>query len=163
MKSISVIVYTSNTGYTQRYAAMLGRAAGLPVHRLGDAALPRGTAVVYLGWLCAGGIKGLKKARSHYNVQAVCAVGMAPASPEYASKLSGQNRLKGAPLFYLQGGYSPARLTGIYRPMMALMGKVVSRAPADSERERAMQEAFSKGGDWVSEAQLAPVLEWLQV
>ena len=62
MKSISAIVYTSNTGYTQRYAAMLGRAAGLPVHRLGDAALPRGTAVVYLGWLCAGGIKGLKKA-----------------------------------------------------------------------------------------------------
>ena len=41
------------------------------------AALPRGTAVIYLGWLCAGGIKGLKGARRRFRTAAVCAVGMA--------------------------------------------------------------------------------------
>ena len=163
MNQVSAIVYTSNTGYTQRYAAMLGRAAGLPVHRLGDGALPRDTSVLYLGWLCAGGIKGLKKARSRYNVRAVCAVGMSPNTAEYTAKLSGQNHLGGTPLFYLQGGYSPAQMTGVYKPMMAMMGKVVSKAPPKDESERAMQEAFAKGGDWVSEEQLAPVKAWLGV
>ena len=34
------------------------------------AALPRGTAVIYLGWLCAGGIKGLKGARRRFRTAA---------------------------------------------------------------------------------------------
>ena len=159
MKSISAIVYTSNTGYTQRYAAMLGRAAGLPVHRLGDAALPRGTAVVYLGWLCAGGIKGLKEARRRFRTAAVCAVGMAAEVEE--AKLRRDNRLEGVPLFYLRGGYAPEKLTGFYRAMMAPMARLVSRAPAETEADRAMRDAFRDGGDWVSPERLAPVLAWL--
>ena len=69
----------------------------------------------------------------------------------------------GVSLFYLRGGYSPAQMTGIYKPMMAMMGKIVSKAPPKNETERAMQEAFAKGGDWVSEEQLAPVKAWLGV
>ncbi len=62
---------------------------------------------------------------------------------------------------YLVDGYAPERLTGLYRPMMSLMSRMVSKASAEDEGARAMQEAFAKGGDWVSAEQLSPVLDAL--
>ena len=156
----AAIVYTSQTGFTARYAALLAERTGLPCRPLKEAAaLPRGTAVIYLGWLCAGGIKGLKGARRRFRTAAVCAVGMAAEVEE--AKLRRDNRLEGVPLFYLRGGYAPERLTGLYRPMMSLMSRMVSKASVEDEGARAMQEAFAKGGDWVSAEQLSPVLDAL--
>lgn len=159
----SAIVYTSATGFTARYAQLLARKTGLPCLALERAKeLPAGTGVVYLGWLCAGGIKGLKKARNRLQVKAVCAVGMAPASPEVVNKLAGQNHLEGLPFFYLRGGYAPEKLPGPYKLMMAPMTKAVTGHPPKDENETAMQEAFRHGGDWVDEGALAPVLAWLE-
>ena len=57
------IVYTSNTGYTEKYAKLLGEQLGLPVFSAEQAdSLPEGTEVLYLGWLMAGVVKGYKKA-----------------------------------------------------------------------------------------------------
>lgn len=160
---IDAIVYTSQTGFTARYAAMLGERAGLPVYTLADAAqkLNRDSAVIYLGWLCAGSVKGMKKARRHFSIRAVCAVGMAMKDSDYLNKLARQAEVRTVPLFYLRGGYRPEKLTGVYKPMMAMMTKQVTKAPPKSAEEKAMQEAFRRGGDWVSETYLAPVLEWL--
>ena len=130
----AAIVYTSQTGFTARYAALLAERTGLPCRPLKEAAaLPRGAAV--------------------------CAVGMAAEVEE--AKLRRDNRLEGVPLFYLRGGYAPEKLTGFYRAMMAPMARLVSRAPAETEADRAMRDAFRDGGDWVSPERLAPVLAWL--
>ena len=61
----------------------------------------------------------------------------------------------------LRGGYAPEKLAGFYRAMMAPMARLVSRAPAETEADRAMRDAFRDGGDWVSPERLAPVLAWL--
>ena len=45
--------------------------------------------------------------------------------------------------------------------MMAPMARLVSRAPAETEADRALRDAFRDGGDWVSPERLAPVLAWL--
>ena len=81
-------------------------------------------------------------------------------APEEAM-LRRDNRLEGVPLCYLRGGYAPEKLTGFYRAMMAPMARLVSRAPAETEADRAMRDAFRDGGDWVSPERLAPVLAWL--
>ena len=161
--NIDAIVYTSNTGFTARYAAMLGEKTGLPVFPLKDALqkLHRGSRVIYLGWLCAGNVKGMKKARRRFSIAAVCAVGMAMEDPDYLDKLARQAEVKTVPLFYLRGGYRPEKLTGVYRLMMSAMAKAVTRNPPKSAEEKSMQEAFRWGGDWVGETHLAPVLEWL--
>ena len=159
----AAIVYTSATGFTARYARLLSQRTGLPclpLDRAGE--LPRSASVLYLGWLRAGGIVGLKKARARLDVKAVCAVGMAPPSPELEGKLAGQNRLEGLPFFYLRGGYAPEKLPGPYKLMMAPMTKAVTGHPPKDENEAAMQEAFRHGGDWVDEGALAPVLAWLE-
>ena len=82
------IVYTSCTGNTRRYAYMLGKAANLPVLDLKEANLAPNTPVIYLGWLMAGGVKGLKQARKRFDVRAVCAVGMAVPSKEGKEKMA---------------------------------------------------------------------------
>ena len=46
------IVYTSNTGFTERYARMLAEETGLPCYCLEES--PRGGSAIYLGWLMAG-------------------------------------------------------------------------------------------------------------
>ena len=119
----AAIVYTSQTGFTARYATLLAERTG------------------------------------RFRMAAVCAVGMAAEVEE--AKLRRDNRLEGVPLFYLRGGYAPEKLTGFYRAMMAPMARLVSRAPAETEADRAMRDAFRDGGDWVSPERLAPVLAWL--
>lgn len=161
---VAALVYTSATGFTARYAALLAEETGLPALPLDQAAgrLDRGTEVLYLGWLCAGTIKGLKQAAKQFAVTAVCAVGMSPPDPAYTAKLARPDSLRQAPLFYLRGGYAPERLRGIYRPMMAAMGWAVNRAAGKNGDTDGMAEAFAHGGDWVDSNSLAPVVNWLQ-
>lgn len=160
---VSVILYTSATGFTRRYARMLEEETGLAAYELGSPAAPgRGAPALYLGWLCAGGIKGFRRARSRYDLRAVCAVGMAPPAEGLLDRLRSGNRTDPLPLFYLRGGYAPERLPAPYRLMMVPMARLVRRAPAGTPEERAMQSAFIHGGDWVSRDALAPVLSWLK-
>jgi len=57
----SAILYNSNTGFTERYAKMLGEKTGLPVFSAENPP-KKGTAVIYMGWLMAGHISGIDRA-----------------------------------------------------------------------------------------------------
>lgn len=70
-------------------------------------------------------------------------------------------RLGNTPLFYLRGGYSPEKLPGIYRPMMWMMTKKVTKEPPKDEKEAYMHQVFREGADFVDEKYLEPVLAWL--
>lgn len=162
MRDISAIVYTSGTGFTRRYAQLLSRAAAIPAYDLeAPASLPeRGTKVLFLGWLRAGGIVGLSKARKRWDVRAVCAVGMAPEYPR--EKLAAQNHMGELPVFFLQGGYALEKMRGVNKLMMGFMTKQMTKNPPKDESEAGIQKLFLQGGDFVNEANLAPVLSWLR-
>lgn len=154
----SAIVYTSNTGFTRKYAQMLGERTRLPVYDLESRELPAdGTKIVYMGWLMAGSVKGLKKAQKRWNVLALCPVGMAPDGQE--DKLR-QQYPQGA-LFYLQGGYEHKKLHGVPKMMMNMLRRVMSKKPDDPAAQFIM-ETMEHGGDWVSADNLAPVVSWLE-
>ena len=76
---MDAIVYTSNTGFTEKYAKLLGGKLFLPVYSLEEAKgkLAAGAEIIYLGWLMAGTVKGYKPAVRRYRIRAVGAVGMA--------------------------------------------------------------------------------------
>ena len=163
MKGITAIVYRSNTGFTARYAGLLARAAGIPAYDLAQRREQpaRGSRILYMGWLCAGRIKGLSGARGRYDVRAVCAVGMARPDQEMEEKLRRMNHLGGLPLFYLRGGYAPGRVKGIYKAMIAPMAASIAKRPAQTEEQRETQQALAQGADWVTPDQLDPVQIWL--
>lgn len=159
------IVYTSNTGYTEKYAKLLGEQLGLPVFSAGQAdSLPEGTEVLYLGWLMAGVVKGYKKAAQRFSVAAVCGVGMGPAGSQDSDVRKNNAIPQEVPVFTLQGGFDRTKLHGIYRFMMGVMIKVMGSSLRKKENrtpeEDAMLEMVTNGGDFVDVRQLDGVIAW---
>lgn len=163
MRKPTAIVYTSHTGFTAKYAQLLARASGIPAYDTSERRErpPAGASILYLGWLCAGGIKGLKAARGRYRLLAVCGVGMSPPDEGYAQTVRTQNHLEELPFFYLQGGYAPDKLAGPYRLLMGAVSKMTAKAPAEDPKGTEMAALFSKGCNCVSLEALAPILTWL--
>ncbi len=154
------IVYTSNTGYTAKYAKLLSQRTGLPVYDLHTALrdLPHARRVVYLGWLRAGTVVGLRRAAAAWPVEAVCAVGQGAADSDQAAPLRG----KFPAAFYLRGGYDYSRLTGIDRTLMWGMTQFMALRAKKDPQAAAMLEQLKRGGDWVDPAALDAVAEFLE-
>ena len=150
------IVYTSNTGFTRRYAEMLGKAAGLPVYDLAQS--PQGGSALYLGWLRAGKIHGLARARKKHLVTGCCAVGLTDRPP--MEKLSAQ--LPEGKVFYLRGGYDHGGQHGLNRLMMTAMIKSMERRPPEDAAAQGLLRAAREGADFVTEEQLSTVEDWLR-
>ena len=159
------IVYTSNTGYTEKYAKLLGEQLGLPAFSAEQAdSLPEGTEILYLGWLMAGVVKGYKKAAQRFSVAAVCGVGMGPAGSQDSDVRKNNAIPQEVPVFTLQGGFDRTKLHGIYRFMMGVMIKVMGSSLRKKENrtpeEDAMLEMVTNGGDFVDVRQLDGVIAW---
>lgn len=162
----TAIVYTSNTGFTAQYARMLGERTGWKVYPLDAAwsALAQGTPVIYLGWLMAGQVKGLKKARKRFEICAVCGVCMGETGSQIEDVRRANAIAAELPVFTMQGGFDMKRLHGVYRFMMAIMGKTMgkrlSQKPDRSAEEETMLRLLNEGGSCVSEENLSGVLAW---
>lgn len=164
----SAIVYTSNTGFTAQYASLLGGETGLPVYSLEEAvkSLTQNSPILYLGWLTAGKVQGYDKVVTKFNLQALCAVGMAKSGSQMEDVKKSNNLPQGLPLFTLQGGFDLKKLRGIYRLMMLVMSKTVAKKlaakPDRTPDEEDMLDLFQNGGNWVSLENLRPVLAWYE-
>ena len=162
----NAIVYTSNTGYTGQYAAMLAEKTGIAVYSLKEAKekLSNDSSVIYLGWLMAGIIKGYKKAQKLFNIVAVCGVGMG-ATGSQIQDLQKVNELPASlPIFTLQGGFDLKKLRGVYKLMMTIMANTVGKKLTDKKDrtpdEDDMLDLLINGGNRVNDKNLDSVLNW---
>lgn len=154
---IGAIVYSSSTGFTQRYAKLLAEKTGLLAYDMAGGSLPpKGSEILYLGWLRAGSLVGYRKAARRYRVRALGVVGM---SPTPNGKAMEDMTL---PAFYLPGGYRPDELTGLDKLMMGAMGRMLARKTPENEEEAMMYQAFRTGCDFFDPESLAPVVGFLK-
>lgn len=165
---MDAILYTTNTGSTERYAKLLSEATGLPAYSLADGKriVPRGARIIYLGWIMAGSIRGCGDAVKRYDVRAVCGVGMWQAGTQTAEVRKKTPVPAEVPLFTLQGGFDVNKLTGIYRPAMELLSKAVVKGLSEktdrTSAEDDMLDMMLHGGDRVRQENLSEMLEWLE-
>ena len=163
---MNAIIYTTNTGSTERYARLLAQKTGLPAYSLAEAKkqLFAGAEVIYLGWIMAGSVKGYAEAAKRYRVRAVCAVGMGQTGTQMDSVRKKTAVLANIPLFTLQGNFDVKKLHGIYRPMMEIMVKTAGKGLA-GKKDRTLEEddmldMMLHGGERVKAENLSAVLDW---
>ena len=165
---IKAIIYTSNTGFTKKYAQMLALETGLQAFELGKAPgkIKRDDPIIYMDWLKAGRLMGMGQAAKQHRIAAVCAVGMG-AQRQGGAQAQGVQRmyhLDTVPVFYLQGGYDGAKLKGMNRFMMGCMTKMMApkleKKKDRSAEEEEMLALLRHGGDKVNKKNLVSVLSW---
>lgn len=160
MNKPTAIVYTSNTGFTKRYAEMLGGLLNLKVYELKHSKnLPSGADIIYMGWLCAGNIKGYAKAVRRFNILSVVCVALGDAAQEEAVRKS-INLPESTPLFFAQGGMNYEKLKGVNRLLITMLSKGLSSKQNLTDDEKRMLEAINKGGDFADEKNLDAVINW---
>ena len=96
---VDAIVFVSNTGHTERYAKMFAEKIGVKAFSYKDAkkSLKKKSKIIYFGWLFASDIKGYRKAKSRFDIVAVCGVGLCPTG-----ELTKEIRAKIKQLFFIR-------------------------------------------------------------
>lgn len=164
---IKAIVYTSNTGFTKKYAEMLGEEIKVPAYEFKESKqkLNPKEEIIYMGWIMAGGIKNYKKAQKIYNIKAVCPVGMGMPNEKQNNELIEKYQIK-EKLFYLQGGFDKSKLKGIYKFMMNGLEKTVKpqleNKPDKTTEDLEMLEMMVKGKDCVKKENLKEIINWIK-
>lgn len=158
----TAIVYTSNTGFTARYAALLAEETGLPAYSLkeADKKLSKGTSVIYLGWLFASNVKDYDKASKKYDICAVGGVGLCTTGSLLKEVRQTAKIPEGLPLFTVQGGMDHTKLKGLNKFMIHALTKILVSKTQKTDDEKAMLALLQKGGDYVSKANLKDLLHW---
>ena len=161
-----VIVYQSNTGFTQQYAEMLAKAEKLKVFSFEEAQLDAETEVFYMGPLMAGRITGADKACKQFKVVGVCGVGMSPPGKDVLHTISKANAAITVPMFYLQGGWAPKKVGFIKRRSVEMITKSYREAlQAKSKRTEYEQQNLDmllKGGSFVAYKNLDTIRSWMK-
>ena len=164
-----VIIYRSNTGFTREYAEMLGKAEKLKVFSLPEAEgkVAPDEAVFYMGPLMAGHISGIDQAVKKFHLKGVCGVGMSPASRQVLETLSKANYVPGAPIFYLQGGWAPKKVSWLKRRMVGMATRSLRESLRDKGSRRTPEEDkqldfLLHGGSFVAFENLEAIRKWLK-
>ncbi len=158
-----IIVYESKTGFTQKYAKLLSAKTGMRAVSVGAlSSADKGEEIIFLGWMMAGTIKGLRKVKS-CNVKAVCASGTAKDAEPDAETVMQRNGIAGLPFFYLRGGCKPLReIKGFDKVILSMFVKMLKKR---KEQDAALREyigIIENGFDGVSAENLRPVIQWIE-
>ena len=163
---MKAIIYTTNTGSTAQYAKMLAEQTGLPAFSMEEekSKVEAGSEIIYLGWIMAAQVKGYKAAAKKYKIKSVCAVGMERTGTRTEQIREKTSVPVAIPLFTLQGNFDVKKLHGIYRLMMNLMVKMITKklgAKTDrTQQENEMLEIMLHGGEKVCAENLGEVINW---
>ncbi len=172
--SDAIVLYNTWTGFTQRYAQLIGKELACPVQALKDspADLSQYSTVVFGSRLHAGMFDGWKKAQKLLtqrgaNKLVVFATGAMPNEAEaQIQKVWDQNltpeEQKAIPHFYLQAGLCYEKMGGIDRTMMKFAAWAMTRKKAKTAEDEAFQNAIRQSYDISDPKYIEPVITFLK-
>lgn len=165
----AIIIYRSETGFTQQYALWLGAELGCEAVAWKDRRgvdLSAYDTVIYGGWFHAGGIRGLKWFEGQLPLiqskrRAVFAVGACPADdPGVETALSANlpgPKWDGVARFYLRGGLCYEKMGFPDRILMAGFRQMLRKKEgANSETLLGVSRSFNA----LDPKSIAPIVAW---
>ena len=169
-----ILLYNSKTGFTRRYAELIGKELDCPALPLKDAPadLSRYSAVVFGSRLHAGSFDGWKKARKLLARRGakklvVFATGAMPNEAEEQIKTVWEQNLtqeeRGSiPHFYLQAGMCLEGLGAVDRAMLRAAARFMGRRKDKSAEAAAFVDAIGRSYDITDEKYIQPVVRCLR-
>ncbi len=170
----TIVFYTSQTGFTKRYAQWIADAAGAECLELSKAKkkdLTSFDAIIYGGWACAGGISKLGWFKSNLDKWEnkkliVFCVGASPEnSPEVAPALRqnfSDSEWNKVSVFYCPGGFNYEKMSAPSRLMMKVFIKTLKAKKNKSEADEEMIRIISGSYDISDRKHIEPILECLR-
>lgn len=169
----TVVIYHSQTGFTERYAKWLAEATGADCFALADAKkqdLSAYETVVFGSWARAGSISKLEWFRKNIDRWAgkrlvVFCVGGSPAdSPDVAAALRrgfSDAEWEKVRAFYCPGGMNYEKMSAPSRLLMKAFVSGIKAKKSKTASEQAMAELISSSYDLSDRKYLAPILRYL--
>ena len=161
---MATIIYCSNTGSSKKYAELLSEKTGLPcVDYTKRAGVSPEEEIIFIGWIMAGAIQGLKEVRESFsNIKAICGVGMMKGE-KYEEETKAKNEIT-EPYLFLPCDFDMSKLKGMYKMMMGMMLKMIKGKAKESGDEKAgeMIKMLEDGIILFDEAELDSVVEFLK-
>ena len=164
-----LLVYESQTGFTQRYAQWIGEALevpAIPLKQCSQAMVDTADYVIFGGSVRGGSISGLAKVRkllkTHPDKPLLCfAVGLRPATERTIDLLYKNNPVIPGdfPLHYFRGGMDPEKLTSGDRTMLQLYRAMLRRRRDLEPEDQEMLSILRQKGDYTDKSQIEPLLE----
>lgn len=174
MDSKVILLYNSKTGFTRRYAELIGAELGCPVRSLADAPadLSQYGVVVFGSRLHAGVFDGWKKARKLLirrgaKKLVVFATGAMPNEAEeqiqavWKQNLTQEER-NSIPHFYLQAGLCLEKLGTVDRAMLSAAAWFMGRKKDKSAEAAAFADAIVRSYDISDAKYIQPVVNCLR-
>lgn len=172
----TLVIYTSQTGFTQRYAEWIKEETSADVLDLKEAKRKKTDyfqsydAILYGGWANAGKVTGAKwffgKAASWTSKKlGLFVVGASPADNPEAKTLMDKaipeemkNKMQG---FYLQGGLNYDRMSAGSRLAMKALLSIMNHKKNPTEKDKAMAEMISHSYDISDRKFIAPIVSYV--
>ena len=172
----SIVIYSSQTGFTKKYAEWISQASGAECVEFKKAKklkLADYDAIVFGGWFMAGGIKNLAWFKKQIPALAaagkkliVYGVGGSPAeSPEIAAGLKRNftdqewNAIKA---FYCPGGFNYDKMGAMSKFMMKMFTTMLANKKDATESERNMAQMITHSYDISDKKYIEPILAELK-
>lgn len=174
----TIVVYTSKTGFTEKYANWIGQKLNAALMTLDEAKKAKETvfdeadAIIYGGWVKAGKIVGAEWFTQRIDSWkgkklAVFAVGGCPNDvPDIEETLKNiltDEQRNYAKAFYCQGGMNYDRMKLPARLAMKLFASMVSKKKDKTEADEKMAEMMAQSYDISDEKYTEPIVSYVNV
>lgn len=170
----SIVVYSSKTGFTKRYAEIISKELDCSALALDEAKKHDLTAydqLIYGGSLYASGVLGLKKmlgiiGSSDFQKVVVFGVGATSYNESLIDELISKNYPKGQPtnhkFFYLRGGFNFNKLNSVDKFLMGMMKKSIEKKKVEdrTEDDKGLLASFDNPVDFVSKESMGDILKY---
>lgn len=167
----TIVVYTSKTGLTKRYAEWIAEELGceaVSMKSVNDKMLTEYDCLIYGGWLMAGKISGLDKFKAMKSTAGkqlvvfatgAAAMEMTDVIEQVPPKNFTEEELERIPFFYFEGGLDYDNMGFVGRNMIKMMRKAMKKNPEMAGENAWIMERIEHSFDNCSRDYIKPLVE----
>lgn len=157
-----IVVYTSKTGFTRKYAEWIAQALGCEAAELKKtdiSALSHYDQVIYGGWIMGNMVSGYDKMKP-LNVRSLLVFGSGMSAPTDTVRqtIAQQNGIPEENFYYFEGGYAPEKVGFMGRTMIKMIVGKLTKKESKTQEELHMLEMV-KGADHTRQDAIEPLVE----